>query len=262
MGFSFVGQYRVQSRLRSSRSIIQGAWISPEGTLNSTTLNAALKSSHLWVSGLDNARAAAVSFASGNFTADDAIYHPQYFRPHQGTAQLPSDLIDVTKLGRHWRSRRAPFETIFTPTSLNIVKTIVGNNVQAVSVNEYMCHEGGHMLGRSISEKRRLNWFRPNHTISWPLVYVEEFRADMQAFAFAIELLAAPDAASVFVYNVMHRFGLAALRRSVPGLSSGLVPYYLFCLLHEIDILQIQRHADGRHMLALNVSAAPRSSRQ
>ena len=83
--------------------------------------------------------------------------------------------------------------------------------------------------------------------MAWPLVYMEEYRADVNSWKIASRALALASAAQLIIYTLLHRFGLAAqnLRGGRPG--AGYVPFLHFEALVTHKALRVVER--GGHML-------------
>jgi hypothetical protein len=113
-------------------------------------------------------------------------------------------------------------------------------DLAVVIANEYYLHEAGHFLGYDVLDKYRDGYFLLDGKTAWPLIYLEELRADLQAFGFALSLLSAQEATQIFLYNFALRFGVQREGITRQGIASyGLVPYFLFCILWEIGFLTV-----------------------
>jgi hypothetical protein len=250
--FCLRGLYRVQSYRESTPSSLFGRWIDPLPGLTPAKLNAALTEHPAWLgTALVRLRPAHVLHRTGAFRDHaDALYYRAFFTPERGSMPLEVDVLDVTKLTAHWNARADSLRALFDEGQFDGLAHAVGD-VRRTAVNEYLCHEAGHALGFDIHTKYGSGYFRVGARTAWPLVFVEEFRADMLALGFARSLLDPPDAVAVFAYHVCHRFGLARESAIRGSDGAGAVPYLLFALLRELGALGVRRRG-GRHSLGID----------
>ena len=230
--FRFCGRYRVQSRLEEGPALLEGRWANGAAGLGADDVNAALRGAALWAGTAEvDLRAAEVSRRVGVFAeAADALYYRELFRPAGGSEPMRTDVLDVPKLREHWRRRRPDAARVLGAAALARLEELVGD-VGRTGTNEYLCHEAGHALGHDVRSKYAAGYFRLGGKTAWPLVFVEEHRADLHALGFALDLLPRREALAVFAYHVVHRLGLAAFSTRTGGEGSGAVPYLLFGVL-------------------------------
>jgi hypothetical protein len=237
-GFTLAGYYRVQSRRAARYSELCGTWLEGRPLLDSMTVNAALAQHPAWRGRAQvNLRAARVSFRAGTFALEpDILYKREFFSGET----MDCDIIDVEKSKREWISRRGALAAIFAPSDLATIDARLGD-LDWVIANEYYVHEAGHFVGVDVLDKYSSGFFTAQGRTLWPLIYAEEFRADLESFDFALRLLPAVDAERIFLYNLALRFG--AHRKGVAdGMKVyGLVPYLLFCVLHELGFVSVKR---------------------
>jgi len=227
--FVISGTYRVQSRKGAVKSLLDAAWLPViQGELDAAGVNMWLARHPLSAGSPEvTLRTAAVRQRSGGFSEGDAIYYRQFFTPAPGSAPMDSDVLDIAKLMDHW-NRRLPYlrrivnDETFDAASCNAKPT------WTAARNEYYCHEAGHALGWRVQHKYAAGYFRLGERTRWPLVFIEELRADLQSFGAALDLLPIHQAAGVFAYHLAHRLGLAALSATTGEPGAGSVPY-LFC---------------------------------
>lgn len=227
--FTVRGAYRVQSRSEPQESELRGTWWR-DGKIDSTQVNAWLAKHPLWRGQRVDVRSAAVSYRTGAFAEGDALYYRDHFTGAEPAYDLQCNIIDVTKLAGHWTRRAPVLRAVFDPASWSLIESRV-DAVMGVASDEYHVHEAGHALGWSVQQKARAGYFRLVGMTAWPLVFVEELRADLGSFGAALDLLDPEAADALFLYHLAHRFGLVA----ESGDSSVGVPFLLFglCLEHR-----------------------------
>lgn len=235
--FSLAGYYRVQSRRAARYSELRGTWLADGALLDSAAVNAALAHHPAWRGrAYVNLRVAKVSHRGGTFALEpDILYKREFFA---GDA-MECDIVDVEKSKREWASRRSALTAIFAPSDLEVIDARLGE-LDWVIGNEYYVHEAGHFIGIDVIEKCASGYFTAEGRTLWPLIYAEELRADLGSFDFALQLLPAVDAPRIFLYNLALRFG--AHRKGVAEHGKhvyGLVPYLLFCVLHELGFVEV-----------------------
>jgi hypothetical protein len=251
--FHFEGEYRVQSLSSSHPSTLAGRWIAPGNChLSKEQVNAYLVGLSQWRGKSKvTLRPACVEERTGAFASHaDALYYRRLFTPYADSPRMENDVLDVSKLDSHWARRETFLRNLFSREHFEVfVKTIA--DVQRTAINEYMCHEAGHLLGLDVESKWEQGYFRPGERLAWPLIYVEEFRADLESLGAALHLLPRKEACAVFVYHLCHRFGLACESAQTDSESAGAVPYLLFHLLRELRVLIVNQKAN-RKELCLN----------
>ena len=191
---------------------------------------------------------------------DDALYYADHFEATAGADALSADLLDISKLQHLWGERRAVLEAL---VHLDLHTTaLLAGDITPIAIDEYMCHEAGHLLGISVQEKQRRGYFRLGGRFRWPLVYVEEFRADMNAWEFALTHLDAARAQSVISYTLLHRLGLAArnLWQGLPG--AGFVPFLDFSIAWRAGLILVEPHASSPIRFDPGASALSRLHRE
>jgi len=242
--FHLVGAYRVQSRRRHGPSLLSGRWMDRDARLlDSAATNAALARHPAWRGAATvNLRPALVARREGMFRDEpDILYKREFFTPRHGATAMPADIVDVRKSCRLWGKRRSALSRLIGVDAVEAIEAQIGD-LECVVANEYFCHEAGHMLGHDIAAKVARGYFRLSGATLWPLVFVEELRADLHAFGFALELLPPERAAAIFLYNLALRFGVhAAVERG--GKAYGSVPYLLFHLLLTHGLIDVDRRS-------------------
>ncbi|SFU68096.1 hypothetical protein [Nitrosospira multiformis] len=180
-----------------------------------------------------------VSSRRGAFaTNDDALYYADHFFAADGTNKLNTDVLDVPKLQHLWSERRVALRSLIHPCEQSTM--LFEDNIVPIAIDEYMCHEAGHLLGVSVQQKQLHGYFRLGGKFRWPLVYMEEFRADMNAWDLALTNLSSARARKVITYTLLHRLGLAAqnLLQGTPG--AGFVPFLDFFVAWRASLIQVE----------------------
>ncbi|MFL6336295.1 MAG: hypothetical protein ACJ754_23585 [Pyrinomonadaceae bacterium] len=253
--FSFEGEYRVQSARALSTSVLRGVWFSPDvPCLTREDMNQFLASQQNWLGRAKvTLRAAWIEERAGAFASHaDALYYHKVFSAKDGSPRMKGDILDVSKLMAHWTRRGQFLRTFFSIDQYETLLNRVGS-VERTATNEYMCHEAGHLLGVDIHTKYDGGHFRAGGRLAWPLIYVEEFRADLESFACALDCLSLEQACAVFNYHICHRFGLACESGQTDCESAGAVPYLLYYLLRELGVLGVRKEK-GRTVVDLNIA--------
>lgn len=253
--FTFKGMYRVQSRLQEVYSEMRGDWYPPSGKLlNSEQINTALKGHPFWRGErVVNLRPAKVKFRAGLFAEDpDILYKEQFFTPVDGSATMSTDIVDVLKSVGYWRKRLPYNASIFGKETCDRIAELLPDLAITIS-NEYYCHEAGHLLGYDVLSKYTDGYFRVSGRAAWPLIFVEEFRADLHSFGFALELLPSRLAIQTFLYNIFLRFGLDAFSIRNNTDSYGAVPYLLFRLLTELNFITLKSENGVKQLAITNL---------
>jgi hypothetical protein len=232
---------------------LAGEWYSAPGLIGADAVNRLLDTHPAW-----NGQArvqlkpALVCRRQGTFSAEpDVLYKRDLFIPDAGSPAMPSDIVDIPKAQRNWRRRAFHAEALLGEAGYRDAMQRYLTPLGTAIANEYVLHEAGHLLAYDIGAKQRDGYFAPGGRTAWNLVYLEELRADLNAFGFAVGHLACDQAAQVLVCNMLQRFAVhreAIVRRSQA--PYGLVPYLLFCVLREIGLVCLQR-LDGRVRLQL-----------
>jgi hypothetical protein len=237
--FRFDGMYRVQSRCAYQHSELEGRWIARDPSLiEIDAVNAGLERSDLWLGrNIASVKSAFVTFRSGAFREPDALYYCEAFISLGSSDPFTSDVIDVSKLQDLWTRRRKYVASLFGD-QFESLESLTGDIVAAAN-NEYHCHEAGHLLGWDIKSKYASGYFRVGGKTLWPLIYTEEHRADLHSLAFALNILPTDRAISVFLYQVLHRFGLAMESTATNGPDAGPIPFFLFCTLLHAGCLSV-----------------------
>jgi hypothetical protein len=238
--FDFNGIFRVQSRRFGKKGRIAGNWFANRaGVISADDLNRTIVRNAHWSGTTVNVRAAIITRREGMFhDAPDNLYKMECYQPLDGGDPFPCHIIDVTKAVTQWHQRRPLVSSLFVGNQAADLAGVV-EDPEAVIVNEYHCHEAGHVLGRSVQRKSEESYFSPGGRVRWPLIWVEEFRADLHSYAVALELLKPRLAAALFVYNCLARLAGEALSVRTGSYGYGPIPFLLFTLLVELRFLAL-----------------------
>jgi hypothetical protein len=242
--FWFTGQYRVQSRRTSVDSSLLGNWFCSEPTLlDNERVNSALVANPTWLGkAFVTLRPAIIAHRSGQFLSEqDILYKKANFTPTPGTEPMPVDIVDVLKSISLWK-RREPFVISLFDRETYVAVHQKLSELAAVVANEYYLHEAGHFLGYDVLRKYNEGYFTVGGKTAWPLIYLEELRADLHAFGFALELFSPELAQRVFLYNLFLRLGVHVAGVREKGIAPyGVIPYLLYHLLRSLGYLQVVR---------------------
>jgi len=247
--FDLFGRYRVQSKRAGHPSRLTGRWTNAMiGGVNSDVINNRLRSDPAWRGGaLVNIRPALVEHREGEFAEEhDILYKRSHFERAPESDEMTSDLVDVRKAAERWIGRRPHIEALFGTEVTSILEARIGD-VEKVAALEYYVHEGGHCLGYDTTKKHRDGYFQLEGKTVWPLVYVEELRADLLSFGMAADLAPADLAAAAFLYNILLRIGSHREGVLRDGRHPyGAIPHMLFTLLRRVGFFHIPE-ASGRN---------------
>jgi hypothetical protein len=250
--FEFVGNYRVQSKSRGEASRLVGQWAVPSaGELNNDLVNGSLRRHPLWLGEATVSLSAAfVSGRDGAFLNEpDILYKRTHFVSRDPATLMPFDIVDVLKAASRWAGRRRHLRALLGPSCLAGVEALIGD-IRIVVADEYFVHEAGHRLGYDTSKKYEDGYFRVGGQTAWPLIFVEEFRADIVSFGFAAELLDEARAAALFLYNVFLRLGSHLEAADESAIEPyGSIPLMLLALLKDVGWIEL---ADGGPAIRLN----------
>jgi hypothetical protein len=242
---NFVGAYRFQSYRQAKPGSLHGLVIEDAESLSLFDINRCLHAHERWHGHSQvNLKAAVVQQRTGVFECHaDALYYARNF-DHAVDSPVDHDLLDLTKLSALFAERLPLLQSIFSSEAFHWVLDIIGEIYRTI-VNEYMCHEGGHCLGYPVDEKYESNFFRFGGRLRWPLIYMEEYRADANSWSIAARLLKPRAAAGVVLYTLTHRLGLAAenLRSGRPG--AGYIPFFHFLSFLERGALFVTQTEFG-----------------
>lgn len=240
--FSLAGQYRVQSHNSFTFSTLEGIWLKSDfDLLSADEVNGALVlHSQLTGNARVELRPAIVTKRSGKFeTEPDILYKHEFFVPMKGTPAMAKNIVDVLKAVVNWHDREKFVRLLFYDDYYDIIASRL-ENLKLIVANEYYLHEAGHFLGYDVLSKYGDGYFSAGGKVAWPLIYLEELRADFHSFGFGVQLLAAEHAVKIFLYNLALRFGVHRQGIVTANIAPyGLVPYLLFCILREIGYLSV-----------------------
>lgn len=182
--------------------------------------------------------AADVECRYGEFEAEpDILYKRTHFQPSDGSANMVDDIVDVKKAVRLWQARLPYLRRSVSQGPMDGLEATV-DNVELLAAVEYYVHEAGHCLGYATADKYASGYFRVNGKTLWPLVYVEELRADLLAFGIAGSIFHPELAAKVFWYNVLLRLGTHVEHLSKTGREPyGSIPFMLFACLYQCGLI-------------------------
>ncbi|HEX8613776.1 MAG TPA: hypothetical protein VF800_21065 [Telluria sp.] len=249
--FNFDGMYRVQSRREYGPSVLEGNWYRAPGLIDQATINHALQAHPSWRGTAEvRLRPALITRRGGKFQSEpDILYKRELFEPSAASEPMADDMVDILKAKRNWSARSRHVVAILPDDCTDMVARL--RDLELTIANEYVVHEAGHFLSYDVLSKQRDGYFTVKGKTAWPLIYLEELRADLNAFGFAAQLLPAESAAQIFFYNLMLRFGVhreGLLRKKIA--PYGLVPYLLFHVLHAMDFVRVGKRG-GQHYLQL-----------
>ena len=244
--FDFHGTFRVQSRISGGRGRIAGNWLrSRPDLISSDDVNRTLAQHALWSGLFVNLRAAIMTRREGSFhEASDNLYKIECFEPFREGPAFPCHIVDVSKAAAQWRQRWPLVASLFVERQLADLAGVL-ENLEGVIANEYCCHEAGHLLGRAIQAKTKNSYFSPGDRVRWPLIWVEEFRADLHSYSVALETMTPHSAAALFVYNCVARLAGDVFSVRDRTYGYGIVPFLLFVLLVNLRFLEIVRTKSG-----------------
>jgi hypothetical protein len=238
--FDFHGIFRVQSRKSGRSGRIAGNWFTNgEGVISSDDLNRTLARNTHWSGVPVNLRPAIMTKREGIFhDVLDNLYKMECYDPLDGGDPFPCHIIDVTKAVAQWHERWPLVSSLFVEGHAADLARVI-NDLETVIANEYYCHEAGHVLGRSVQTKTGKAYFSPGDRVRWPLIWVEEFRADLHSYSVALDLLRPQAAVAVFVYNCLARWAGDALSMKNQAYGYGPIPFLLFNLLLDLRFLTL-----------------------
>jgi hypothetical protein len=240
--FEYKGTYRVQSRRTAVSSALAGLWLTARpGLLEESAVNTALARDPRWQGNARvTLRPALVSRRSGQFASErDILYKRAFFCPDAGAPPMHTDIVDVRKSERLWAERIPYLKVLFGQATAAAIAARLAP-LDVVIANEYYLHEAGHFLGRDVLNKYDVGYFAVDGKAAWPLIYLEETRADLEGFGLALQLLGPEQAASSFLYTISLRFGvhLAGVREEAVA-PYGTIPYLLFHILRAIGFFRL-----------------------
>lgn len=242
--FAFSGKYRFQSEQQAEFGTLNGETVERAETLTLVELNSYLRTHERWHgNSLVLLKAAIFSERRGVFSRHaDGLYYARNFS--DSSQPFSNDLLDLVKLQCLFDERTPLLRSVLTAEAFDWLLEMIGDVHRAV-VNEYMCHEAGHCLGYSVGEKYKDGFFRFGGRLRWPLIYLEEYRADTNSWSIADRLLKPSAATSVVAYTFAHRLGLAIgnLREGRPG--AGYIPFLHFSSLLKRGALRLESTSSG-----------------
>jgi hypothetical protein len=113
-------------------------------------------------------------------------------------------------------------------------------------------HEAGHCVAYDTATKYRDGYFRIHGKTAWPLVYVEELRADLLSFGFAARHLPRDVAVAICLYNLTLRFSSHLEGVDKSGYHPyGAIPFMLWRLLCAAGFVHPAERADSDRVLVL-----------
>lgn len=245
--FSFSGQYRVQSRKHWNRGALSGTWLDPTPSLlTEVQVNTQLSQDPRWKQKSKvQLRTIWVRKRTGIFQNEpDILYKTEFFTPDIDSTPFPSHLVDVQKSLQEWKRRESLLYQFLHPEQIPILQSIL-QDLTYIIANEYFCHEAGHVLGIPVAEKYQAGYFSLNGKALWPLIWLEEFRADLHSFGYALKLLPPSASTAIFIYNILLRLGveLDSVARGQDGY--GVIPFCLLSLLEEMGLLHFENTPTG-----------------
>ncbi len=258
VNFQYEGQYRVQSRGSTRASFLSGTWISPESAadLDRDIINQWLRLDPRYLGRMRvSMRPARVAAASGDFLDEpDILYKKANFDPLRETPAMPVNIVDVIKAVSKWKRRQRVVEALVGIEQYAAIESFF-DSLERVVANEYFVHEAGHALGYDVETKSEDGYFRVEGRVIWPLVFVEELRADLLGFGLAVQHLAPREAAAIFLYNCLLRLGVhLEAMQSDQRYPYGAVPFMLYFVLRDADWLRPGSRAIPLRIGSLNVS--------
>jgi hypothetical protein len=217
------------------------------GGVDAEVVNNRLRSDAAWRGeAMVNIRPALVEHREGAFADEhDILYKRSHFERALESDDMTSDLVDVRKAAVRWIGRRPQVAALFGKEVANALEARMGDIEQVVAL-EYYVHESGHCLGYDTTKKHRDGYFQIDGRTVWPLVYVEELRADLLSFGIVAELAPADLAASVFLYNILLRLGSHREGFLLDGRRPyGTIPLMLFTLLLRTGFIHVKESSGG-----------------
>jgi len=240
--FEYVGTYRVQSRRTAVPSSLAGMWLTDRpGLLTESKVNAELVRDSRWQGRAQVAlQPAIVTQRAGQFASErDILYKKSFFSPAAASSPMQADIVDVQKSEGLWSSRLPHLQALFGHATVGAIEGRLAP-LDVVIANEYFMHEAGHFLGIDVLGKYVKGYFTVGGKTAWPLVYLEELRADLEGFGLARRLLTPEQAICSFLYTVALRFGVHRAGVREEGIAPyGTIPYLLFHFLSTVGFLRV-----------------------
>jgi hypothetical protein len=255
--FRLSGWYRVQSRKIPEHGRLDGDLIiSARRLLSPEEINRYLNDHPYW-----NGRSTVTLKAAMNVNRtgvfeqnSDALYYRTNFEELSCSPVIDHDLLDVTKLKSLYDNRLPLLRNIFTSETFDWLTSLF-DIIEPWAINEYMFHEAGHRLGYSVDDKLKSGFFRWGGKLRWPLIYVEEYRADINSWDIALRNRPPEETVLIVLYTMMHRFGLAAESLSLGRSGAGYVPFLHFANLLASGFLRLTKMS-GRHVIDVQLRKA------
>ena len=251
--FSFTGTYHSPRRHEPAASAtLHGAWTGAGPALDDESVNAALRAHPQWQGRTSvSLRPALVTVRSGELASEsDVLYERERFTPDPCTPPLPADVLDLRKSRAQWQAR-APHLAAVLSERTHAAITARLYDLDTVITNEGRLHAAGHLVGYDVRRKHADGYFSASGGPAWPLVCLEELRADLHGFGLAVALLPPEQAVRVMLYALACRFGGHREGLATHGTApQGLAPFLLFSLLRELGAIAVVE-AEGRAVLRL-----------
>jgi len=239
--FSFTGTYHAHGHPKALPSMLCGRWSSPSNALDDGCLDAALRAHPQWQGEATLAlRSAFVTTRSGELrSSPDVLYERERFTPSQGTPPLPADVLDLRKAVAQWRIRVPHVAAVLSERTHGAIMERL-HDLDVVIANRTLVHEAGHLLGYDMRRKHADGYFSASGRTAWPLVYLEELRAELHGLGFAVALLPPEQAVAVLLYDLALHFGVHREGLVTDGVAPhGIVPFLLFSLLRELGAIVV-----------------------
>jgi hypothetical protein len=239
--FSFTGTYRVENNRDATPSMLCGRWSSTDDALDHGIVDAALRAHPQWRGEARLAlRPALVTTRSGELaSAPDVLYERERFTPNPGTPPLPADVLDVRKAVAQWKIRVPHVAAVLSGRTHTAITERL-HDLDTVISNWTHVHEAGHLVGYDVRRKHADGYFSASGRTAWPLVYLEELRADLHGFGFAVALLPPEQAVQILLYELALHFGVHREGLLTRGVAPhGIVPFLLFSLLRELGAIVV-----------------------
>jgi hypothetical protein len=239
--FSFTGTYHAHDCSEALPSMLCGRWSSSGDVLDDGIVGAALRAHPQWAGGgAITLRPALVTAHSAMLACSpDVLYERERFTPTPGTPPLPADMLDLRKAQMQWKLRQPHVAAVLSGrTHAAIMERL--HDVDAVIINRALVHRAGHMLGYDVRRKHADGYFSASGRTAWPLIHLEELRAELHGLGFAVALLPPEQAVNVLLYDIAFHFGVHRERLVSEGVAPhGLVPFLLFSLLRELGVIVV-----------------------
>lgn len=245
--FHYAGNYRVQGKKSYSQSKLIGSWVSSaKGILTSEEINLALECHSCWSGQTILMRPAVITKRTGQFASQmDILYKRDLFSNDVESSLMVCDIVDVAKGMSLWKKRLSLAHNMFDVDSLKFLQNMFLEDCSETVANELLLHEGGHFIGYDINSKMSDSYFKINENYLWPLIFLEEMRADFHAFGLASKVLDIEAASKVFLFTVVTRLVAHVEGIVNSGIAPyGAVPYFLYHFLFSNGFLGIKKVND------------------